>query len=181
MTRPSEQMDFDRRAVLLLGLAGASALAMGTGNRVWAGEATESPGVSMVVAAQAFLNTLSPELRTQVTFPFEGEDRFRWHYLPQEMFPRKGVNIKEMTVAQRKAAHTLLRSALSTQGYLKTTHIMQHERILGADRASDGDRAVPARSGAVLVDALWRAVPREAVGVARGRASPVPKFLCGDA
>lgn len=132
MTRPSEQMDFDRRAVLLLGLAGASTLALGTGDRVRAGEATESPGLSMVVAAQAFLNTLSPELRTQVTFPFEGEDRFRWHYVPQEMFPRKGVNIKEMTVEQRKAAHTLLRSALSTQGYLKTTHIMQHERILGA-------------------------------------------------
>lgn len=93
----------------------------------------------MVIAAQAFLNSLSPELRTQVTLPFEGEDRFRWHYFPQEMFARKGVNIKHMTDGQRKAAHALLRSALSTQGYLKATHIMQLETVLGAvERARTG-------------------------------------------
>jgi hypothetical protein len=86
----------------------------------------------MHVAAQAFLDTLSPELQARVTLPFEGEDRFRWHYVPQEMFPRKGVNIKEMSVAQRKAVHSLLRTALSTQGYLKATHIMQLERVLDA-------------------------------------------------
>jgi Protein of unknown function (DUF3500) len=71
-------------------------------------------------------------LQAAVTIPFAGEDRFRWHYVPHEMFPRKGVHIKDMTVAQRKAAHTLLRSALSTQGYLKATHIMQLETVLGA-------------------------------------------------
>ncbi len=131
MPQPPEQIDLDRGTALLLGLAGASALALGTDARVLAGEATGSPGFPMLVAAQAFLETLSPELQTQVTFPFEGEDRFRWHYVPQEMFPRKGVNIKDLTVAQRKAVHTLLRSALSSQGYLKATHIMQLERILG--------------------------------------------------
>jgi hypothetical protein len=99
---------------------------------VLAGEATVSPGLPMVAAAQAFLNSFSPELQIQVTLPFEGEDRFRWHYFPQEMFARKGVNIKHMTDAQRKAAHALLRSALSTQGYLKATHIMQLETVLGA-------------------------------------------------
>jgi len=84
MTRPLEKVDCDRRAVLLLGLASASALAVGTGDRVPAGEATGSagvstigPGNSMVVAAQTFLNTLGPELQAQVTFPLEGEDRFR--------------------------------------------------------------------------------------------------------
>jgi quercetin dioxygenase-like cupin family protein len=40
MTAPREQMDLDRRALLRLGLAGASALVLSTGGRVLAGETT---------------------------------------------------------------------------------------------------------------------------------------------
>jgi quercetin dioxygenase-like cupin family protein len=40
MTPPREQLDLDRRALLRLGLAGASALVLSTGGRVLAGEAT---------------------------------------------------------------------------------------------------------------------------------------------
>ena len=40
MTPPREQRDLDRRALLRLGLAGASALVLSTGGRVRAGEAT---------------------------------------------------------------------------------------------------------------------------------------------
>jgi quercetin dioxygenase-like cupin family protein len=40
MTPQREQMDLDRRALLRLGLAGASALVLSTGGRVLAGEAT---------------------------------------------------------------------------------------------------------------------------------------------
>jgi co-chaperonin GroES (HSP10) len=40
MNQQPEQTDVDRRAILLLGLAGASALILGAGDRVIAGEAT---------------------------------------------------------------------------------------------------------------------------------------------
>jgi hypothetical protein len=40
MNRPPEPGDLDRRTVLLLGLAGASTLVLGTGDRMLAGEST---------------------------------------------------------------------------------------------------------------------------------------------
>ena len=40
MTSQPEQLDINRRGLLLLGLAGASALVLGTGERLVAGEAT---------------------------------------------------------------------------------------------------------------------------------------------
>ena len=132
MTQSWEQMNVQRRSVLLLGLTGASALALGRHDRARAAEAANGPGDSMVAAARALLDSLSAELRNRISFPFDGADRFRWHYVPHEMFPRKGVPLKELTLAQRKAAHALLRTALSSQGYLKATHIMQLESILAA-------------------------------------------------
>ena len=50
MTSPPEQLDINRRGLLLLGLAGASALVLGTGERVVAGEAT---GMEMKVIKEA--------------------------------------------------------------------------------------------------------------------------------
>ncbi|HWP45604.1 MAG TPA: DUF3500 domain-containing protein [Candidatus Limnocylindrales bacterium] len=84
----------------------------------------------MVTAAQKFLEALGPGLGARAVFPFESEERFKWHFVPNEMFKRSGVSIKEMTYDQRKAAHALLRSALSSQGYLKATSIMQLEAVL---------------------------------------------------
>jgi hypothetical protein len=140
MKRPSTLIDLDRRTLLLLGLAGAPALALGVDAVALADDATGSPGVAMVAAAQALLSSLSPKLRSQMTLPLEGDDRFRWHYFPQEMFARKGVKIKDMNAAQRNAAHVLLRGALSAQGYSKATQIMQLEKILGALEGGRIDR-----------------------------------------
>jgi hypothetical protein len=84
----------------------------------------------MVLAAQKFLEALGPGPGARAVFPFESEERFSWHFVPNEMYKRTGVSLKEMTIDQRKAAHALLRSALSSQGYLKVTSIMQLEAVL---------------------------------------------------
>ncbi len=62
----------------------------------------------MVTAAQKFLEALGPGLGARAVFPFESEERFRWHFVPNEMFKRSGISIKEMTYDQRKAAHAKL-------------------------------------------------------------------------
>jgi hypothetical protein len=96
---------------------------------------------SMLDAALRFLDTLSPGLRDKATLPFEGEERFNWHYFPTclDSLPdaiqkfcqkRRGVSLQEMTGPQRIAAHALLHSALSSQGYLKATGIMFMEEVL---------------------------------------------------
>jgi len=87
----------------------------------------ELRGHSMVVSAQQFLNTLDEDLRHEVTYPFESDERFDWHYFPRS---REGIPLKDTNEEQREAAYGLLRSALSSQGFEKATGIIQLEGIL---------------------------------------------------
>ena len=82
---------------------------------------------SMAEAAQAFLDTLTPEQHAAVTFPFNSDDRFDWHYIPRE---RKGVPLRAMTAAQKKAGLSLVEASLSAEGYTKSERIRQLEQIL---------------------------------------------------
>ena len=106
-------------ALLLVGLAGG----------IVASQRTAS---SMTTAANKFLEGLTPEQRQQAVLPLDSEDLTRWHYVPTNQFPRKGLPIKEMTEAQRKLAHDLLRTGLSQQGYTTATAIMDLETVLRA-------------------------------------------------
>ena len=81
----------------------------------------------MAEAANAFLDTLTPEQRTAAMFAFDGEDRFDWHFIPRE---RKGVPLKTMTDAQKAAALALVQASLSAEGYDKAERIRQLEQIL---------------------------------------------------
>ncbi len=86
----------------------------------------------MQKAATRFLDSLSPDQKAKASFPFESDERLRWHFIPNETFPRKGLMIKDMNEAQRRLAHDLLRSGLSARGYLKVTSIIELEDILKA-------------------------------------------------
>ncbi|MFN2493645.1 MAG: DUF3500 domain-containing protein [Pyrinomonadaceae bacterium] len=132
---------------------------------------------NMVGAASEFLNALTPQLRDRAVIPFEAwEERSNWHFFPTKnvsikddvgllWHERKGLSLKEMTKEQRVAAHALLRSALSTQGYLKATGIMQLEDILReTEIALGGSPYVPLRDpelyfvtvfGRPALDAPW--------------------------
>ena len=71
------------------------------------------PASGMAEAAARFLDTLNDEQEAAVRFPFDGEDRFDWHFIPRE---RKGVSLKMMTGSQRGAALDLVRTGLSEEG-----------------------------------------------------------------
>ncbi len=92
--------------------------------------ASQRSATAMATAANQFLASLNPEQRAKATFTFADEERLRWHFIPNEMFPRKGLMIKEMTAAQRALAHALLQTGLSQRGYLTVTSIMSLEDIL---------------------------------------------------
>jgi hypothetical protein len=94
--------------------------------------ASQKSAVTMQKAATQFLDSLSPDQKAKASFPFDGEERLRWHFIPNETFPRKGLMIKDMNEAQRRLAHDLLRSGLSARGYLKVTSIIELEDILKA-------------------------------------------------
>ncbi len=90
----------------------------------------KAPVPAIRKAASAFLESLSPALREQVSFAIDDKERKAWSNLPSTSFKREGVSFKEMSPEQRSKAHRLLQSTLSTQGYLKTTGIMHLDEIL---------------------------------------------------
>ena len=94
--------------------------------------ASQRSAGAMSSAANTFLSGLSADQRAKAAFPFEGDERLRWHFIPNETFPRKGLMIKEMSEAQRAQAHALLKTGLSQRGYMTVTGIIALEDILKA-------------------------------------------------
>ena len=116
--------------------------------------AAERSSSTMAAAATKFLSGLTPEQRQQATFAFDGEERMRWHFIPTETFPRKGLTIKEMNEAQRKLAHELLKAGLSQRGYLTASSIMDLETVLSAiEAAQRAAAAQPPRNAPLVRDA----------------------------
>ncbi len=92
--------------------------------------AQQSPVPGIRQAAIEFLESLTPGLREQAVFALDHPERKKWSNLPASMFRREGVSLGEMTPAQAVLAHRLLRSTLSSQGYLKTTGIIYLDEVL---------------------------------------------------
>jgi uncharacterized protein DUF3500 len=116
--------------------------------------AAERSSSAMATAATRFLAGLTPDQRQQATFAFDAEERMRWHFIPTETFPRKGLTIKEMNETQRKLAHDLLKAGLSQRGYLAASSIMDLETVLGViEAANRAAAAQPPRNAPLVRDA----------------------------
>jgi hypothetical protein len=111
----------------------------------------ERSSSAMADAATRLIGSLTAAQRQQAAFAFEADERLHWHFIPTEMFPRKGLTIREMTEAQRKLAHDLLRAGLSQRGYLTATSIMDLETVLGALEAAERAAAPQPPRGTPLV------------------------------
>ena len=94
--------------------------------------AAERSMAAMSQAATSFLAELTPEQRQQATFSMTSEERLRWHFIPNEMFPRKGLAFRHMTEPQRARAHDLLKAGLSQRGYVTASSIIELENVLRA-------------------------------------------------
>jgi len=92
--------------------------------------AAERSIAAMSQAASRFLAELTPEQRQQATFAMTSDERVRWHFIPNEMFPRKGLAFRAMNDAQRARAHDLLKAGLSQRGYVTVSAIIQLENVL---------------------------------------------------
>ena len=92
--------------------------------------ASQRSAANMSNAAGQFLNSLSPEQRAKASFAFSSDDRLRWHFIPNEMFPRKGLMLKDMNAEQRRLADALLGTGLSSRGLVKVKAIIELEDVL---------------------------------------------------
>jgi len=113
----------------------------------------------MAAAANEFLKTLSSQQRDKIQFGFDADERYNWHYIPKS---RKGLPLKELSDAQKKAAMALLQTALIDTGFKKTTSIIKLEAILREveGRQVDDDYRDPGKYyftmfGDPATDSIW--------------------------
>jgi hypothetical protein len=100
--------------------------------------ASQRSASAMAGAANKWLASLTPEQRQKAVFAFDSDERLKWHFIPNEMFARNGLMIKEMSEPQRAFAHDLLKTGLSARGYLTATSIMELEKVLHAIEGDGG-------------------------------------------
>jgi hypothetical protein len=91
---------------------------------------------TLPTAAKSFLDTLSEAERAKVVKDFGDMSRTDWHYVP--LPTRKGLQLRDMSDEQKKAAHALLAACLSESGYQKASTIMELEKILNAAEKKSG-------------------------------------------
>lgn len=106
-------------SLCVLGLMGAILVAQ-------PGEESNA-GKAMIDAGKKFLAALPQEQRKQATFDYDSDERLNWHFIPR---PRKGLPLRDMEGEALKAAHTFIRSGLSSAGYEQALNIMSLEEVL---------------------------------------------------
>src|ERR1041385_2553136 len=102
----------------------------------------------MTAAVNGFLNSLDASQRAEATYDFENKLRMDWNFRPRirgsslagldqehldfiKSLPSpKGVSIKELTPAQRRAADVLIKAGLSPDGFEKASAIMNMTPML---------------------------------------------------
>ena len=84
----------------------------------------------MTILVNAFLKSLDKNQQLKVSFPFEEEERYNFHFVPRDN--RKGISINELNPSQKEAAMALMKSCLSSEGFRKAADIMQLEIVLKA-------------------------------------------------
>ncbi|WP_373518987.1 DUF3500 domain-containing protein, partial [Pricia sp.] len=87
--------------------------------------------------ANAFLETLSEELRAEALFSLDDVERYNMNYVP---LPRKGPTFHDFDKNQKQAALDLLAASLSKQGYKKTEEIRELENVLRSIENDDNDK-----------------------------------------
>ena len=95
-----------------------------------AGAADADPGdtvAAMAKALRALSSGLPPDRRAGLHFPFAGDERFEWFFVPR---PRHGVPLGDLDAAGLERVHTLLHAGLGDSGYSKVTGIIGLEPVL---------------------------------------------------
>lgn len=89
-------------------------------------KSTADPGLdrSLAEAANNFLASLRPEVRSKYEFAFDDAYRKDWSNLPHFIHARKGIKMGDLNPQERAAAHRLIQTMMSSQGYYKAEVIM---------------------------------------------------------
>ncbi len=84
----------------------------------------------LILETNEFLNTLTKDELQTLNFTFNDSLRTKWTNLPVGLAKRPGIKYGKLSVESKIRFHHILSTMLSSQGYLKTTSIMQLDDIL---------------------------------------------------
>ena len=131
----------------------AAVMALGAGLAMPAVLRAREPMAETVLA---ILESLDAAQRRQAAFPFEGEERKDWHFVPRT---RPGIPLKALNKEQRELVFALLNTALSEQGMRKVEGVIRLEGILaemsGSGWFRDPENYALAVFGDPAGDAPW--------------------------
>ena len=105
----------------------------------------------MADSANAWLDSLDHGQRTTAMFPFEGDERYFWHYTP---IGRNGLMLSDMSAEQQTLAYEMMATGYSESGYATARQIIQLETLLGEWESINNE---PSRWGR-LEDRYWFSV-----------------------
>jgi hypothetical protein len=84
----------------------------------------------VVEVTSTFLETLKPDELESVQYKFGDSLRTKWTNLPVGMAQRPGIKYGDLSEESKIKFHNILTTVFSSQGYLKTTSIMNLDDIL---------------------------------------------------
>ncbi len=85
---------------------------------------------NLIKETKEFLNTLNQDELQLLNYSFKDTSRTKWTNLPVGMAKRPGIKYGDLSTESKIKFHHILSTLLSSQGYLKTTSIMQLDDIL---------------------------------------------------
>ena len=84
-----------------------------------------------VAAANKYLQLLDETQRAETLFEFASAKKAAWHNGPPTSNPRNGTKFAALSPPQLAAAHDLMRSVTSQEGYQKVVNIMDSDEVFG--------------------------------------------------
>lgn len=119
-------------------------------------------GETMLEEAKKFIAALDADQRKVAVIGYDEATRTDWHFIPKADGAREGVRVRDLNETQRKAAHALLKAAMSEAGYGKATKIMAMEGLLhelekakGGKQIRDTERYFFTIYGAPTPESKW--------------------------
>lgn len=96
----------------------------------------EAAPATAATQAAAFVSLLDDAQKAAAVLPFDGANRFDWHFIPKP--ERKGLQLLQMKPEQRDAALALLRTVLSDAGFDRARKTMANENLIKELEAGRG-------------------------------------------
>src|SRR5713226_2493460 len=95
---------FENVAMKIFRMTLALSCAMVLVGVAYVGQAKETAGTKMAVAAKKFQESLTAEQREKAVFAYDSKERTNWYFTPRQdakkLTTRKGLPLEEMTEAQ---------------------------------------------------------------------------------